>query len=428
MTEALTNQMIEWRRDFHRFPETGFLEMRTASIVASILDELGFELEMGLDVMDPAYCMGKPNDEETKEHYEWAIENGAHPKYVDRFSEGYTGIVATWDTKKAGPTTAFRFDMDALPIDESADADHFPQQKGFKSTQPYTMHACGHDAHTSMGLGLATLIAENPDELTGKIKIIFQPAEEGTRGAKSMAEKGVVDDVNYFIATHIGVGVPQDHIVAAKNGFLATSKLDVTFKGVSSHAGGKPEEGKNALLAAASAALNIYATPRHSEGATRINVGEFHAGTGRNIIADTATLKVETRGEVSSINEEVKQHVKSVIAGAAAMYQVDYEIETVGEALSSNCSEELAAIVHQCAEQSPYFEKSILIDDSAAGSEDATYFMDRVKDKGGQATYCAFGTDLAAGHHNEKFDINERTLYPTSALLYETIVALAKQS
>ncbi|MBG9444192.1 amidohydrolase [Cytobacillus firmus] len=420
----LENQLKEWRRDFHRYPEGGFLEMRTASIVASILDELGFGLEMGRQVMAADYFMGKPNQEETAAHYQWALENGAKKDYIEPFKDGYTGIVATMDTKKEGPTIAFRVDMDALPIHESEADSHFPQKEGFRSAVPNTMHACGHDAHTTIGLGLASLIAENKDSLKGKIKLIFQPAEEGTRGARSMAEAGVIDDVDYLIASHVGTGVPDGHFVASKNGFLATSKLDVTFKGVSSHAGGNPEEGKNALLASASAALNIYAIPRHSEGATRINVGELHAGSGRNIIADKAVLKIETRGETTKINEYVKAQAEAVIAGSAQMYGVEYEIHTVGEAISAHGSKELASVLHACAQEASYIKESILEDNSPAGSEDATFFMERVQQNGGQATYCIFGTELPAGHHNEKFDINEGTMKNAVQLLFESIKKL----
>ncbi|WP_144475651.1 M20 family metallo-hydrolase [Cytobacillus oceanisediminis] len=420
----LEEKLIEWRRDFHRYPETGFLEIRTASIVASILDNLGFDLRVGKEVMSPDHCMGKPSKEETEAHLQWALENGANKEYIEPFSEGYTGIVATWDTKKEGPTIAFRIDMDALDINESQEDSHFPEIEGFRSTLPYKMHACGHDAHTTIGLGLATLIAENKDSLKGKIRLIFQPAEEGTRGARSMVEANVVDDVDYFIASHVGTGVPDGHFVASKNGFLATSKLDITFKGVASHAGGNPEQGKNALLAAASAALNIYAIPRHSEGATRINVGELQAGSGRNIIADRAFLKVETRGENTAINEFVKSQAEAVIAGSAQMYGVEYEIQTVGEAISAEGSRELASVLHACAEESPYILKSVLEDNSPAGSEDATFFIERVQKNGGQATYCVFGTELAAGHHNEKFDINEKTLMSAVHVLFESIKKL----
>lgn len=202
--QNLAEKLIHWRRDFHKYPETGFLEMRTASIVASILDQLGFQLKMGQEVMSNKHCMGKPSNDVTKENYQWALENGANKDYIQHFSDGYTGIVATMDTEKEGPTIAYRFDMDALDINECNLDSHFPQKEGFKSTISNKMHACGHDAHTSIGLGLASLISEKKTSLKGKIKLIFQPAEEGTRGAKSMVEANVVDGADYFIASHIG--------------------------------------------------------------------------------------------------------------------------------------------------------------------------------------------------------------------------------
>ncbi|MFD1336996.1 amidohydrolase [Oceanobacillus iheyensis] len=422
--KELREQLITWRRDFHQYPEKGFLEMRTASIVADTLHHLGFSLQLGKEVMSEAECMGKPNDEVTKAHINWALDNGAQEAYMEHFSEGYTGVVASIDTNRPGPTIALRFDMDALPIHESEEANHIPNKEGYRSKVPNTMHACGHDSHTAMGLGLATLIAENKEKLQGKIKLIFQPAEEGTRGAKSMTSAGVVDDVDYFIATHIGTGVPHHHFVAANNGFLATSKLDIQFDGIASHAGGKPEEGKNALLAAASAILNIHAIPRHSKGSSRVNVGEIHGGSGRNIIASHANLLVETRGETSEINDYIKDHVFSIVEGAANMHQINYGIDVVGEALDCKCSVELAEIVQKCADSHAVIEKSILESNESAGSEDATYFMEKVQQNGGLATYCVFGTELAAGHHNEKFDIDESSLLVGVEVLYQAVEEL----
>lgn len=420
----LATRMKEWRRDFHMYPETGFLEMRTASIVASLLTEWGFDLQLGKSVMSEDHCMGKPSEAETRRHFEWAKANGANEDYVNHFAEGYTGIVATYETGRAGPTVAFRVDMDALDIHESEEAEHVPVREGFRSVLPHKMHACGHDAHTSIGLGLAALIAKNKDQLHGKIKLIFQPAEEGTRGAKSMVKAGVVDDVDFFIASHIGTGVPHQHVVAANNGFLATSKLDISFNGMASHAGGKPEQGSNSLLVAATAAVNMYAISRHSDGASRINVGEMHAGSGRNIIPNHAHLKVETRGETSEINDYIREQVKTIIAGAAHMYQNDYDIEVVGEGINCSCSTDLAEVVAASAKAHPFIKETVLESSDNAGSEDATFFMNAVQQNGGSATYCVFGTELAAGHHNEKFDINEETLLPAAEILFNTIIKL----
>lgn len=414
----LKKKLIKWRRDFHRHPEQGFLEMRTASIVADELEKLGFSLQLGKDVMQEHACMGKPNDEVTTHHMKWAKEHGALKKFIPHFQEGYTGIVATLNTKRPGPTTAFRFDMDALPILESTKSTHIPSQLNFQSIVEGTMHACGHDAHTAIGLGLATQLAKHQNELIGTIKLIFQPAEEGTRGAKAMTLAGVVDDVDYFIASHVGIGVPKHHFVAATNGFLATSKLNITFSGKSAHAGSEPEKGKNALLAAATATLNVHAICRHSAGDSRVNVGEFHAGSGRNIIANAATLIIETRGETNEVNDYMKTQVENIIARAARMYEIDYTIDLAGEAIRCECSEGLAESLARMAQQHPFIEQVTVSSEKNAGSEDATYFLDVVQRTGGQATYCIFGTDLAAGHHHEQFDINEDTLLPAVEILF----------
>lgn len=416
--EKLPNQLVSWRRDFHRYPEQGFLEMRTASIVAAELDRLGFELALGKDVMIKEACMGKPDYALTESHYDWAKKHGANEEYITYFKNGYTGIVATLDTKRPGPILAFRFDMDALPITESDTLNHAPKQLGFRSIVEGSMHACGHDAHIAIGLGLANMLAKEKDQLNGVIKIIFQPAEEGTRGAKAMAEAGVVDDVDYFIASHIGTGVPHRHFVAATNGFMATTKMNIKFSGVASHAGGNPEEGKNALLAAANATLNMHAICRHSAGDSRVHVGELHAGSGRNVVASHAELIAETRGVTNEVNQYMKEQVENIVAGAASMYGVDYHIKVVGQALNSICSDDLAETLANTAKEHPFMENVVVQDNSSSGSEDATYFINEVQSRGGQATYCIFGTELAAGHHHECFDIDEASLLPAVEILH----------
>lgn len=211
-----------------------------------------------------------------------------------------------------------------------------------------------------------------------------------------MVARKVVEGVGYFVASHIGTGIPHRHFAAANNAFLATTKLDVVFRGRAAHAGGSPEEGNNALLAAAAASLNIHAISRHSQGISRVNVGELHAGSSRNIIANHATMKVETRGENSIINQYMRNQVERIIAGAAQMYQVDYDVEIVGEAIDCSCTEELAAVLYTCAQALKTIVHAEMQTDVGAGSEDATYFMKEVQKNGGQATYCIFGINLAA--------------------------------
>ena len=414
-------QLQAWRRDFHRYAESGWFEFRTATLVAEELDKLGYRLQLGREVINADARMGLPSAEALQRQEHRAREQGALEKWLPHFSGGFAGIVATLDTGRPGPVIAYRVDMDALDLNEKLQPDHLPFREGFASCNSGMMHACGHDGHTTIGLGLAHVFKRLAPQLSGTIKLIFQPAEEGTRGAKSMVEAGVVDDVDFFTAVHIGTGVPAGELVCGSDSFMATSKLDVTYRGIAAHAGAKPEDGRNALLAAAQATLGLYAIPRHSEGSSRINVGVLHAGTGRNVIADQAFMKVETRGATNAINEFVYQQALNVIDGAAKMHGVEYNVTLMGAAQSSKPTQPWVDYIHQQAQS--ITELSSVVDrrEQAAGSEDATYMMERVKSHGGQASYVIFGTELSAGHHNEKFDFNEQVM----AVAVKTLASLA---
>lgn len=425
--EELRNQLISWRRDFHKYAESGFLEMRTASLVASYLEGLGFEVLVGKEVMKEDSRMGVPKKQILESHKEWALQNGANKKWLEKLSGGFTGVVGIIHTNKPGPVTAYRFDMDALDIQEDLTAEHRPFREGFSSVNNDMMHACGHDGHTSIGLGLAAMLRRHKESLTGTIKLIFQPAEEGTRGAKSMVDAGIVDDADYFIATHLGAGVPLGEVVTGQTGFLATTKFDVVYRGKAAHAGGNPEEGKNALMAASSAVLGLYGIPRHSSGASRVNVGVLQAGSGRNVIPSQALLKVETRGATSEINEYMEDKAISVIKGAAAMYQVDVDIDIVGSAKSGTPSPELVELMSDVAEYSPYVKKVTKFSENPFGSEDATFFMEKVQTRGGQATYIVVGTTLAAGHHHERFDYDEEVLPTAVDVLLRSAIRLSEE-
>lgn len=420
--DTITHQLQTWRRDFHQYAESGWFEFRTATIVADELNRLGYQLQLGKEVINANDRMGLPPADQLALQEKRAIEQGAIIEWLPHFSGGFTGIVATLETGKPGPTLAFRVDMDALDLNEELTAQHRPHAEGFSSCNSHMMHACGHDGHTAIGLGLAHILKQYQSQLSGRIKIIFQPAEEGTRGAKSMTTAGVVDDVDFFVAIHIGTGVPQGELVCGSKSFLATSKFDVTYHGTAAHSGAKPEDGKNALIAAAQATLGLYGIPRHSEGSSRINVGVLNAGIGRNVIADQALMKVETRGETNEINEFMYQKALNIIEGAAKMQDVEFNIKLMGAAQSSHPSPQWVDFIAQLAENSIPELTSVVHDrPQAAGSEDATYFMERVKARGGQATYMIFGTELSAGHHNERFDFDENVL----AVAVKTLATIA---
>ena len=300
--------------------------------------------------------------------------------------------------------------MDALDLSEALDDSHRPFRDGFASCNPGMMHACGHDGHTTIGLGLAQVLKQYEAQLNGTIKLIFQPAEEGTRGARAMVAAGALDGVDYFTAIHIGTGVPKGTVICGSDNFMATTKFDVRFTGVAAHAGGKPEEGRNALLAAAQAAIALHGIAPHSEGASRVNVGVMQAGSGRNVVPADALLKVETRGESEAINQYVFERAQAVITGAAALYGVTAGVNLMGAATSSAPSPAWVDYLREQASQVPGVTHAIDKVKAPAGSEDATLMMARVQQNGGMASYMVFGTELSAGHHNEKFDFDEQVM------------------
>ncbi|MDI9765212.1 amidohydrolase [Pantoea dispersa] len=410
LVNARIPQMQTWRRDLHQYAESGWLEFRTATLVAEELHRLGYQLQLGREVIAADARMGLPSAEVLAQQEARALQQGALPQWLPHFSGGFCGVVATLDTGRPGPVMGFRVDMDALDQTESAAADHLPTREGFASCNPGMMHACGHDGHTTIGLALAGVLMAMKHQLSGRIKLIFQPAEEGVRGAKAMVAAGVLDDVDLFTAIHLGTGVPPGEIVCGSDSFLATTKLDVRFTGVGAHAGGKPEEGRNALLAAAQATLALHALPQHSGGVARVNVGVLQAGSGRNVVPDVALMKVETRGASNQVNDDIYQQALRVIAGAAAMYGVEHEVTLMGGARSCTPSPAWVSFIHQQAEALGLFSSVIDSKQQAAGSEDATYMMERVQQRGGQASYVIFGCELAAGHHNARFDFDEAVM------------------
>lgn len=410
LADGMQADMVKCRRDLHRYPEPGWTEFRTAAKVAACLSGLGYEVKTGSEVIAPDSMMGVPDAEMLAAEQARAIKEGADPAWVQKMTGGLTGVVGIMHFSEEGPVVGIRFDMDSNDVQETAEPEHKANREGFASCHAGAMHACGHDGHTTVGLALAKLLASLKDQLKGTVKLCFQPAEEGVRGAHAMVESGIVDDVDYMLGAHFGFKMRHTGSVACNvTGFLATSKFDAHFKGVPAHAGAAPEQGKNALLAAACAALNLHAIARHSAGASRINVGRLDAGSGRNVIGDKALLSLETRGATSEINAYMEKEAERIIKAAAFMYDVEADIQKVGGAAGGSNSPELAAFLEDEAKQLGIF-KEVVGACPFGASEDFSYFMERVQQHGGQAAYMMIGADLAAGHHDSHFDFDERAL------------------
>ncbi len=200
---AYHDQLINVRRHLHTMPEEGWCEFRTTAYLIETLRGYGYEVLTGTKVIDPESCLGR-NPKLVEAAQQYALENGVSQAMLDEM-EGFTGCCAVMDTGRPGPTLAVRFDIDCIPVQESHEPDHKPAKEGFVSERPGFMHACGHDAHMSTGLALAHWFADHKDEMKGRIKFLFQPAEEGVRGAAGMAASGIADDADFFLAAHIAM-------------------------------------------------------------------------------------------------------------------------------------------------------------------------------------------------------------------------------
>ncbi|ELZ99027.1 N-acyl-L-amino acid amidohydrolase [Haloferax mucosum ATCC BAA-1512] len=405
--QASIEELVSFRRDLHRHPEPAWREFYTTARIVDELETRDLDaLYVGPEILDADERMAVPDDDELSTWFERAREAGARADILDRLAGGYTGALAVLE-RGEGPTVALRVDIDALPITESDDDDHVPAAEGFRSETEGFMHACGHDAHATIGLGVLDAVANS--DFQGTFKVFFQPSEELVAGAKAVAESGHLDDVDYLLAVHVGLDHPTGEVVCGVDGFLAVSHFRAEFAGAPAHAGAKPEAGNNANLAAAAATQNLYGISRHSDGATRVNVGLMGGGTATNIIAEESFIEGEVRGETTELMEYMEDRAHTVIESAAAMYDCDVEITVEGKAPSARSDDALATIVGDVSDRVDDVSP-VLRSDELGGSEDATYLMQRVQDNGGLASYVVVGTDHPGGHHTRTFDVDEETI------------------
>ncbi|WP_293026894.1 amidohydrolase [Natronococcus sp.] len=400
--------LVSLRRDLHRKPEPAWREFyTTARIVEELEDRLELdELHVGPDAIAAEHRMGVPDESELETWYEQAREHGADEAVLESLKGGYTGAVAVLE-RGEGPTVGLRVDIDGLPQPESEDPDHLPVAEGFRSEHDDAMHACGHDAHATIGIGVLEAIAES--DFSGTLKVFFQPAEEVVGGGKSMAESEHIEDVDHLLALHIGLDHPTGEIVAGIDGFLAVRHLEATFTGEPAHAGGHPEQGRNAVQAMATAVQNCYGIPRHSDGQTRINAGVVEGGSAANVIPEEARIVAEVRGETTELMEYMYEKAERVMRSAAEMHDCEVDLEIGAAAPSATSDQALVDVVDDVASGVDGVER-VLERDQLGGSEDATFLMREVQQNGGLACYVGVGTDHPGGHHTSTFDVDEASL------------------
>src|SRR4028119_2320694 len=281
----LQPQLVEWRRRLHQKPELSFNENLTAQFVSEKLQE-------------------------------WGIE---HQTNIAK-----TGIVATIDSGKPGRVLAIRADMDALPIQEENEVDYRSQHDGI-------MHACGHDGHTAIALGTVCYLAKHKHSFSGKVKIIFQPAEEGPGGAKPMIEEGVLKnpDVDAIIGLHLWNNLPLGTVGVRSGALMAAVEcFRARILGKGGH-GAMPHQTVDSIVVAAqivSALQTVVARNIDPIESAVVTVGEFHAGTAHNVIADTARMSGTVRYFNPKLEGYFGKRIEQVIAGICQSQGASYEL------------------------------------------------------------------------------------------------------
>ena len=373
--QSIKNKIIETRRDFHKYPELSFQEKRTSKIVAEKLESFGIDVQRNV---------------------------------------GKTGVVGILNGKSKGKTIAFRADMDALPIQETGDV-------SYKSINDGVMHACGHDAHTAMLLGAAEVLSKNIDNIKGKIKFIFQPAEEGFGGARYMIDDGAIVNVEEIYGLHVWnyqksgtVGIKSGPVMAAADIFT------ITIKGIGGH-GAAPQGTVDCIIVAShliQALQTIVSRNTNPLENTVVTVGQINGGYNFNIIADEIVLKGTSRAYTEENREMIKKRMKEIIKGVETTfdakitlnYKDGYPPVINNEKITKNV---INAAKHIVGENviSPYL---------SMGGEDFSYFANKVP-----GCFFFLGSSpkdrapMSTPQHCSHFDIDEEAMLIGSSIFVQ---------
>ena len=365
----LNGELLELRRDFHRHPELGFEEHRTAEVVENYLESLGLS-----------------------------------PRRMAQ-----TGVVALLKGSKSRPVLLLRADMDALPVEEENDVAYKSENKG-------VMHACGHDAHLAMLLVAAKILSENKNDIPGTIKFVFQPNEE-IAGAVHMIEEGVLENpaVDAAMGIHIWTPIPSGKIAASSGPVMGgLDVFKVTIYGKGGHTG-VPEDAVDPVLAAADVIQTVQMIQTREISnlkSTIIMFGKIAGGTKSNIIPDSVSLEGSIRflypaGPDSE--EQPTERFIRIVEQVCKTHRCNCEIDIVHENIPLVNHEEMAKLAGETAME-VFGSAKCLIDHQTIASEDFSEFSTRVP---GVFMFLGTGNEKKGtniSHHNPRFNIDEDTL------------------
>ena len=383
--EQIKSYTVELRRDFHRHPELGFEEVRTAQIVTDALTALGLEVTTGV---------------------------------------GKTGVVGLLKGAKASPVVLLRFDMDALPIQEENEID-------FASEVPGKMHACGHDNHIAVGLSVAKLLAEVRETLPGTVKFVFQPAEEGDGGAELMVREGVLTQPkpDFALAMHVWNEKPLGWYGLTKGPMMAgahTFRVRVTGKGghgAIPHLSIDPVVAAAQIITALQTIVSRNVSPLESAVVT---VGTLRSGTAFNVIPQDVVFDGTIRTFKEVIFEVVEKRFREIVENVAKAMDCQVEIEIVRATYPVLNDPKLADLMAEVV-QGIQPDAVVAQDYQTMGSEDFSYMTQDIP-----GCYMLLGSANSAkgldfGHHHPRFNVDEACLPYAVAVMAGGAVAALEQ-
>ncbi len=380
---SLQPQLIEWRRRLHQQPELGFQEKLTAEFVSHKLQEWGIEHQTAI-AQTGIVAIIKGNKLDPESNPKSKIQN---PKL---------------------PVLAIRADMDALPIQELNEVPYRSQHDG-------VMHACGHDGHTAIALGTAYYLQQHRQDFAGTVKIIFQPAEEGPGGAKPMIEAGVLKnpDVDAIIGLHLWNNLPLGTVgVRAGALMAAVESFECKILGKGGH-GAMPHQTVDSVVVAAqivNALQTIVARNVNPIDSAVVTVGELHAGTRRNVIADTARMSGTVRYFNPAFEGFFRQRIEQIIAGICQSHGASYDLEYSSLYPPVINDVGMAELVRSVAQEVIETPVGVVPECQTMGGEDMSFFLQEVP-----GCYFFVGSanparNLAYPHHHPRFDFDETAL------------------
>ncbi|MCX6071879.1 MAG: amidohydrolase [Chloroflexi bacterium] len=384
--EAIGGRLTAWRRDLHQHPEIGFQERRTASIVAGELRALGLDVQTGI---------------------------------------AETGVVAVLQGERPGCTLMLRWDMDALPIQEAAGAP-------YASVHPGLMHACGHDGHVAIGLGVAQVLSSHRSEVRGCVKLLFQPGEEGLGGAERMIAAGVLENPvpDAALGVHLWNVRPVGWFGIADGPVMAGAELlEIEILGQGGH-GAAPQQATDPVVAAAqvvSALQTIVSRNLDPRATAVVSVTQIHAGETFNVIPDRAVLRGTIRTFEPEIRQMVMRRVTEVTAGIAAALGCTARVRLTP--LTPPVVNDPAVSAKVRAAARGLFPDAV-VDESERSmvSEDMAFFLQAVPGCFSLVGSADRERGQGPAHHNSQFDFDEAVLPRAVALLAAATIDLLSEA